>query len=224
MLSVIIVSAGKSSRMGGINKQLLSLGGIPVIIRSIKAFDNIDDVLEIIVVTNSDNIEDMKKLISEYSFNKRIKLAIGGDTRQQSVFNGFKLVDDNSEYVAIHDGARPLINEKTILELIENVKRYKATTAGVPVKDTIKVIENGFIKETPKRESLFITQTPQVFEKELYSKGVKNAIEKRLDFTDDCQLVESIGVSVYMTIGEYSNIKITTPEDIKLAENFLKEV
>ena len=93
----------------------------------------------------------------------------------------------------------------------------------MPVKDTIKVIENGF-KRNAKTESLFITQTPQVFEKELYSKGVKNAIEKRLDFTDDCQLVESIGVSVYMTVGEYSNIKITTPEDIKLAKNFIKEV
>ena len=224
MLSVIIVSGGKSSRMNGINKQFIELCGIPVIIRSIKAFDNIDEICEIIVVTSTENLDTMKKLISEYNFNKKIKITVGGETRQQSVFNGFKQVDDKSEYVAIHDGARPLISRNIIEQLIENVKLYRATTVGVPVKDTIKVVQDGFIKSTPKRDTLFITQTPQVFEKKLYTESVEGAIKSGLDFTDDCQLVENIGYKVFMTIGEYSNIKITTPDDIKLAENLLKEV
>ena len=224
MLSVIIVSGGKSSRMNGINKQFIELCGIPVIIRSIKAFDNIDEICEIIVVTSTENLDTMKKLISEYNFNKKIKITVGGETRQQSVFNGFKQVDDKSEYVAIHDGARPLISRNVIEQLIENVKLYRATTVGVPVKDTIKVVQDGFIKSTPKRDTLFITQTPQVFEKKLYTESVEGAIKSGLDFTDDCQLVENIGYKVFMTIGEYSNIKITTPDDIKLAENLLKEV
>ena len=224
MLSVIIVSGGKSSRMNGINKQFIELCGIPVIIRSIKAFDNIDEICEIIVVTSTENLDTMKKLISEYNFNKKIKITVGGETRQQSVFNGFKQVDDKSEYVAIHDGARPLISRNIIEQLIENVKLYRATTVGVPVKDTIKVVQDGFIKSTPKRDTLFITQTPQAFEKKLYTESVEGAIKSGLDFTDDCQLVENIGYKVFMTIGEYSNIKITTPDDIKLAENLLKEV
>ena len=210
--------------MNGINKQFIELCGIPVIIRSIKAFDNIDEICEIIVVTSTENLDTMKKLISEYNFNKKIKITVGGQTRQQSVFNGFKQVDDKSEYVAIHDGARPLISRNVIEQLIENVKLYRATTVGVPVKDTIKVVQDGFIKSTPKRDTLFITQTPQVFEKKLYTESVEGAIKSGLDFTDDCQLVENIGYKVFMTIGEYSNIKITTPDDIKLAENLLKEV
>ncbi len=224
MLSVIIVSGGKSSRMNGINKQFVELCGIPVIIRSINAFDNIDEICEIIVVTNTDCLEAMKKLIAKYSFNKKIKITVGGQTRQQSVFNGFKLVDEKSDYVAIHDGARPLISRNVIEQLIENVKLYKATTVGVPVKDTIKVVQNGFIKNTPKRDTLYITQTPQIFKKSLYTESVEGAIKSGLDFTDDCQLVENIGYKVFMTIGEYTNIKITTPDDIKLAENLLKEV
>ncbi len=224
MLSVIIVSGGKSSRMNGINKQFIELCGIPVIIRSIKAFDNINEICEIIVVTSTDSFEAMRKLVAKYNFNKKIKITVGGETRQQSVFNGFKLVDEKSDYVAIHDGARPLISKSVIEQLIQNVKLYSATTVGVPVKDTIKVVQNGFIINTPERDTLYITQTPQVFEKNLYTESVEGAIKSGHDFTDDCQLVENIGYKVFMTIGEYSNIKITTPDDIKLAENLLKEV
>ena len=224
MLSVIIVSAGKSTRMNGINKQFLSICDVPVLIRSIKAFDNIADVSEIIVVTNKDNINETQNFINNYFFAKKIIITEGGNTRQASVFNGFKFVSKDCYYIAIHDGARPLISEKVILKLIENVKKYNATTVGVPVKDTIKVVENGFIKDTPDRSSLYITQTPQMFKKDLYAKGVLNAIENKLDFTDDCQLIEAIGVKVFMTDGEYSNIKITTPDDIPLAEKLIKEV
>lgn len=224
MFSVIIVSAGKSTRMNGINKQFLELDGIPVLIRSAMAFDTIQRVKEIIIVTSSDLLEKTKNLFDNYKFNKYIKFAVGGNTRQKSVFSGFKLVDENSDYVAIHDGARPLITHKTINDVFDNTVKYKASTAGVPVKDTIKTVFNEFIESTPPRESLFITQTPQAFEKALYCNAMSNALQKNCDYTDDCQLIESLGSKVYMTVGEYTNIKITTPEDIVLAEKYSKDV
>ncbi len=222
-VSVIIVSAGKSTRMGGINKQFLELSGIPVLIRSIMAFDEIENVSEIIVVTNKDSVSETEKMIEGFSFKKPIKVTDGGETRQQSVFNGFRLVSDDSDFVTIHDGARPLVSENAIKCVIKDAQAHGASTLGVPVKDTIKVVENGFISDTPERSKLFIAQTPQTFEKALYKKGIENALENSMDFTDDCQLIEAIGVKVFMTIGDYSNIKITTPEDIRLAEFFLSE-
>lgn len=222
MFSVIIVAAGKSTRMVGINKQLLELDGIPVIIRSIMAFDNIANVNEIIVVTNDEMINNIKDIISQYDFIKPIKITIGGKTRQESVINGYKLINNTSKYIVIHDGARPFICEKIILKIFDNAIKYKASVVGVPVKDTIKQVKDGIIINTPDRSSLYITQTPQVFEKTLYDKGLKNAFENNLDFTDDCQLVEAVGANVFMTDGEYTNIKITTPDDIKIAEGILR--
>ncbi len=223
MVSAIIVSAGKSTRMCGVNKQFLLLENIPVLIHSIKAFDIIDDVSEIIVVTNEDSIDKTNELINNYSFNKNIKITAGSTTRQKSVFCGFDIISPKNKYVAVHDGARPLISKKTVLAAIENAKKYKASAVGVPVKDTIKVIEDGFIVNTPDRNTLYITQTPQIFDVDLYRNGIDNAIKNNLDFTDDCQLVEAIGAKVFMTNGEYKNIKITTPEDIKLAEMLYRE-
>lgn len=221
--SVIIVSAGKSTRMGGINKQFLEINNIPVIVRSIKAFDDIDNVCEIIIVTNKDSMNDLNDTLTKYTFSRPIKITEGGETRQQSVFNGFKLVSDECDFVAIHDGARPLVSKNAILAVFEDAKAHKASTLGVPVKDTIKVVNDGFICDTPDRSTLFITQTPQVFEKNLYKNGVEYALKNSMDFTDDCQLIEAIGTKVFMTVGDYTNIKITTPEDIQLAELFLKK-
>jgi len=222
-VSVIIVSAGKSTRMGGVNKQFLVVGKLPVLIRSILAFDALDEVFEIIIVTNSDNFSAVSDLTSKYNFNKNIILTIGGESRQQSVFNGFEKVSVSCDFVAIHDGARPLVTSQSIKNAFENAEKYGASTLGVPVKDTIKTVQDGFICNTLDRNSLFITQTPQVFETKLYQKGFENALEKGLDFTDDCQLIEAIGTKVFMTNGDYSNIKITTPDDVKLANMFLME-
>jgi len=221
--SVIIVSGGESSRMNGVDKQLSLIKGIPVLIRSITAFDNIDCVKEIILVLSSKNKLSICSLLSKYKFKKDIIITEGGNTRQKSVIKGFEKVSGKSEYVAIHDGARPLVKEKDIKKVFDDAVKYKASTLGVPVKDTIKIINNGFIESTPPRENIFITQTPQVFEISLYKKALLNAKINNLDFTDDCQLVESIGCKVFMTTGSYDNIKITTPDDLITAEILLKE-
>lgn len=221
--SVIIVSGGESSRMGAVDKQLSLINNIPVLVRSITAFDNIDCVKDIILVLNKKNKLQISSLLSNYTFKKDIIITVGGKTRSQSVMNGFKKISEKSDFVAIHDGARPLVKEKDIKNVFENAIKYKASTLGVPVKDTIKIIKDGFIESTPPRDNIFITQTPQVFEISLYKKATENAKSKNLDFTDDCQLVESIGFKVFMTIGSYDNIKITTPDDLITAETLLKE-
>lgn len=220
-VSVIIVSAGKSSRMVGVDKQFIKLCGIPVIARSIIAFNEIAEVKEIIVVTSKESLDALRILTEEIEIKKTIKIVVGGLTRQESVLNGFKSIDNSTQYVAIHDGARPLITQKDIVEVIFNAKKYNASTLGVSVKDTIKNTENGFITTTLNRNSLYITQTPQVFSKEVFQRGIDYANDNNLDFTDDCQLLEAIGIKIFMTVGSYTNIKITTPEDIAIAENLL---
>ena len=125
--------------------------------------------------------------------------------------------------IAVHDGARPLVNPAHIEKTIKDASVFGGTVLGVPVKDTIKIVHDGLIEDTPHRPSLYITQTPQVFKRRLYFEGVDFALEHELDFTDDCQLMEAIGVKVCMTTGDYKNIKITTPEDIKIAQLLLQE-
>ncbi len=216
--SVIIVSAGKSVRMNGVDKQFYELSGVPVLIRSITAFDEIDCVSQIIVVTSPERIEDTAELISQYDFSHEIVVTGGGATRQQSVFSGYSQVSDDCELIAIHDGARPLVSPNDIEQTIDNASKYGASVLCVPVKDTIKKVSGGFIQSTPNRNTLVTVQTPQVFNKELFIKGMENALERKLNFTDDCQLVEAVGGKICITYGDYSNIKITTPEDLRLAE------
>ncbi|MBP5581092.1 MAG: 2-C-methyl-D-erythritol 4-phosphate cytidylyltransferase, partial [Ruminococcus sp.] len=146
----------------------------------------------------------------------------GGFTRQESVFNGVRKISKDTELVAIHDGARPLVKSEHIEKVIKDASVFGGATLGVPVKDTIKTVDGGLIIDTPPRSSLYITQTPQIFKRRLYFEGIDFALEHGLDFTDDCQLVEAIGGKVAMTVGDYTNIKITTPEDNASAEVLLQ--
>lgn len=221
--SVIIVSAGQSSRMCGTDKQFVLLDYVPVIVRSVMAFDNIDCVSEIIVVTSVYNLIKTKNLLSQYAFRKTIKVTEGSDTRQKSVINGYNITDKETDYIAVHDGARPLVRTTDIEKCFENAIKYGASLLCTPVKDTIKISENGFISSTPDRKTIFTAQTPQVFRRDIYKKAIENAISGNTDFTDDCQLVENTGVKIFITEGSYSNIKITTPEDIPTAESYVKE-
>lgn len=220
--SAIIVSAGNSSRMGGINKQFLKLGDSTVIGMSMKALQECESVKEIVVVTKLDDISKIENIAKSSNITKLKCIVVGGQSRQESVLNGYKAISQDTELITIHDGARPLVLPQDIEKCINNARIYGGSTLGVPVKDTIKVVKENIITDTPHRPNLFITQTPQTFKKDIYSSGIKFAKDNHLDFTDDCQIVEAIGHKVYMTIGHYSNIKITTPEDVSIAEILLK--
>ncbi len=219
--SVILVCAGNATRMGGVNKILLQLGDTNVIGHSLRAFQNCPDVAEIIIVTKAENNDIIRETAAKLGITKLAAITEGGDTRQKSVMEGLKLVSKDSQYIAIHDGARPLVKPEHIAKVIRDARVFGGATLGVPVKDTIKVVDDGLIIDTPHRPSLYITQTPQVFRKRLYFEAVDFALEHELDFTDDCQLVEAIGGKVYMTVGDYTNIKLTTPEDRAIAEVLL---
>jgi 2-C-methyl-D-erythritol 4-phosphate cytidylyltransferase len=219
--SAILVCAGNASRMGGINKILMPLGDTNVAGRSMLAFEQCDDIIEIIVVTKEEYFDAIRDTADKLGIKKLTALTEGGATRQQSVMQGLRKISRESQYVAIHDGARPLVKPEHITKVIRDAAVFGGATLGVPVKDTIKVVDDGLITDTPHRPSLWITQTPQVFRKRLYFEAVDFAEEHGLDFTDDCQLVEAIGGKVYMTQGDYTNIKITTPEDRAIAEVLL---
>lgn len=200
------------------SKLLLKINGKTVLERSVNAFLNISDVDEVIVVAREKDIPAFSDILTD----ERVSFVVGGDTRQQSVMNALDVIDD-CELIIIHDGARPLIKSVDIENTIRAAKENKAAAVGVFVKDTVKVVDkNGFVVSTPDRSTLFAVQTPQIFDFELYKNAAQNAREKGLDFTDDCQLVESFNQKVKTVVGSYSNIKITTPDDIVLAENLLK--
>lgn len=219
--SVIIVCAGNSTRMGGVNKILMPLGDRLVIGVTMQAFQACGNVSEIVIVAREADIPAIKAEAEAAGITKLTACTVGGATRQESVINGVKQISKEAQLVAVHDGARPLVKPEHIEKVIKDASVFGGATLGVPVKDTIKTVNDGFISDTPPRKFLYITQTPQIFKRQLYFEGIDFALEHGLDFTDDCQLVEAIGGKVAMTTGDYTNIKITTPEDIKLAEVLL---
>ena len=219
--TAVIVCAGNATRMGGVNKILMPLGESNVVGHSMQAFENSPEIAEIIIVTKPENFDAIRETADKLGIKKLAHLTEGGDTRQQSVLKGIRLAAKESQYLAIHDGARPLVKPEHIARVIKDAHVFGGATLGVPVKDTIKIVDDGLITDTPHRPSLWITQTPQVFRKRLYFEAVDFAMAHNLDFTDDCQLVEAIGGKVYMTKGDYTNIKITTPEDRAIAEVLL---
>ena len=221
--SAVIVCAGNSTRMGGVNKILLPLGERKVIGVTMQAFQKCDSITEIIIVAREDDIPAIQEEAKAAGISKLSACTTGGATRQESVINGIRKISKEAELIAVHDGARPLVKPEHIEKVIKDASVFGGATLGVPVKDTIKTVDGGLIVDTPPRSSLYITQTPQIFKRNLYFEGIDFALEHSLDFTDDCQLVEAIGGKVAMTVGDYTNIKITAPEDIAIAEVLLKQ-
>lgn len=207
--------------MGGVNKILMPLGDRLVIGVTMQAFQACGNVSEIVIVAREADIPAIKAEAEAAGITKLTACTVGGATRQESVINGVKQISKEAQLVAVHDGARPLVKPEHIEKVIKDASVFGGATLGVPVKDTIKTVNDGLISDTPPRKFLYITQTPQIFKRQLYFEGIDFALEHGLDFTDDCQLVEAIGGKVAMTTGDYTNIKITTPEDIKLAEVLL---
>lgn len=216
----IILGAGNGTRMKTKDsKLLLKIGGKTVIERSVDAFLSSSDIDEVIVTVREQDLETFSALLAD----ERVTFVIGGDTRQQSVRNAVETIDECG-LLAIHDGARPLISSDAIDDTVRAAKEYSAAATGVYVKDTIKVVDkDGFVVNTPNRSTLFAVQTPQIFDFELYKSALEFAEKNGRYFTDDCQLVEYYGKKVKMVTGDYTNIKITTPEDIDFAESILKK-
>lgn len=223
-VSAVIVAAGASARMkSGTSKQMLPLMGKTVLYHCVSVFAKMEIIDEIVVVCPEKSIEEFSENLKELESLKSLKYIAGGVTRQKSVFNGVSMTDSRSQLVAVHDGARPLLSAEYVAAVIKDACLYSVSTLAVPVKDTIKTVDCiGTVTSTPNREQLRIIQTPQVFDKNLYLDAYKKAEACGKDFTDDCQLIEFLGKKVHTTLGDYSNIKITTPDDICLAEAFLK--
>ncbi len=221
-VSCIIVSAGSGTRMGGVmNKVFLPLGESTVIDHTINAFCGIDEIEDIVIVTRQCDILECMDHIN--NTEKNFRIVKGGATRQESVFMGLSYVK-NSDIVVIHDGARALVLPRLIEDVIKDAKNFGAATLGVPSKDTLKVIDDdGFIKETLDREKVYNIQTPQVFKTADIIKAHEKAIKDGFSATDDCSLYEKYIGKVKITKGSYDNIKLTTPEDMEIAENILKK-
>lgn len=223
-LGVLIAAAGQGSRMGKkVNKQFLDLLGKPILYHTIKSFLDWERNFELTIVLHPDEINYFKAnllpLFSDYKV--KLNLTAGGNSRKESVNNGLNSFSENVNYVIIHDGARPLLKTELIEKTYQAVIKYNAVSCGVKVKDTIKVVENSFFKETLNRTKLRAIQTPQAFKLDLIKKAHLNY--KKEKALDDASLVEELGEKVYIVEGDYNNFKITTPEDLKPAEIILKE-
>ena len=217
----VIVAAGSASRMGGIDKIMADLGGEPVIRRTVRAFQECDAIKEIVIVTRQDLILPIMDACRDFS--KVQAVVAGGASRQESVSLGLNAFSDKVKLVAIQDGARPLVTWQLIVRVVRAAYSYGAAAPAIPVKDTIKVVTGGVVKETPERKTLQAVQTPQAFDFDLIRGALKKAKLDEVEVTDDCSAVERMGMSVKIVSGDERNLKITTPMDLKIAQLLLEE-
>jgi len=222
-LSAVVVAAGSASRMSGVDKQQIMIDEVPVVVRSLEQFNNCPDVDEIVLVCREEALAEYYALVRDYALDKVVSVVKGGEQRQHSVFSGIAACSEQAEYYAIHDGARPLVTAEVIRDCIDAAVEYGAAAAGVRAKDTHKICDDGgFIRSTPDRDSLYAIQTPQIFEAELYRRAMEKARAAGRVYSDDCQLVEQADHPVFVAPGSYENIKITTPEDVAMAQAILR--
>ena len=222
-IPAIIVAAGSFTRMEGVNKQLAEISGIPVIIRTLMAFENSNLVSSIILVVRADDVFSVQLLTEKYGITKLTDIVCGGNCRQESVVKGLSRVSVTAEKVLIHDGARPLVDGETIERVAKGLDSFSAVTCAVPIVDTVKRVDtNGQVLETLNRDGLVSVQTPQGVRVTDY----KSALEKAEDlsaFTDDMSIMEKAGFKVLTVMGSRDNIKITTKRDIPFAESLLED-
>lgn len=215
--SAVIVAAGSASRMKGVDKIMAEIGGMPVIARTLSVFQNCDRIGEIVVVTREDLLVPVGEICRQYGFDKVTRVVVGGADRSRSVQNGLNELGE-TDYVAIHDGARPFVSAEVLEETIRAAERSGAAAPAIPVTDTIKTAQDSLVTGTPDRSTLFAVQTPQIFDMDLICGALYHCIEKKIPLTDDCSAVEQIGKVVTLTVGERTNIKITTQFDLLIGE------
>ena len=221
--SAVIVAAGNSTRMGKkVSKQLLKLAGIPVLARTLHAFAQSGYIDEIVLVTRAEDMHDITLLLTKYGIKKPVRMVIGGATRADSVKRGVEAINKKSKFVAIHDGARCLITPQMIKKVLRAAYMHRAATAACTVSDTVKIAtKRGFIARTENRDLVWLAQTPQVFDVNLYRAALANVKDDTL--TDDNQLIEAIGYPVKLVDTGAENMKITRPEDLPRAEAILAQ-
>lgn len=222
-IGVVIVAAGNGTRMGGtVRKLYLKISGVPILVRTIQQFIDIGNVAEIVLVVHSDEAERTKQLLQENGMDQ-IKVVFGGVERQDSVYAGVQALSDAIDTVLIHDGARPFVRASLIRTLIEESEHKQAIIPAIPVKDTIKVVQQDkVITSTPDRRGLWAAQTPQAFSLALIRSALQEALARGWRGTDDASLLEAIGHPVHVIEGETTNIKITTPEDLLFGEALVR--
>ena len=219
--SAVIAAAGYSQRMGGSDKLYAEIHGMPVLAHTLLAFQACDYIKEIIVVVRDECIDLAIGICEKYGIGKVSKLIIGGPSRLSSVMNGVFAVSDKSELIAIHDGARPCIEQVVIERAIKAAAKHHAAAPAVPVSSTLKKAKGGIVVETVDRDDLFEIQTPQTFKASLIKAALTSASKESIEVTDDCRAVELIGAHVHITEGSRGNIKITTSQDLTIAEAIL---
>ncbi len=218
----VIVAAGSASRMGGIDKVMAPLGGEPMILRTVRTFQNCDAIREIVIVTREDLILPIRELCK--GLDKVRAVVAGGKERPASVKAGLSALSAQVKLAAIQDGARPLVTGQVIDRTVRAAHTYGAAAPGVPVKDTVKVVKGGVVIVTPNRSTLQAIQTPQVFDIDLLRGALLKAEQEKIPITDDCSAVENLEMSVKIVEGDERNIKVTTPMDLKIAELLLEEM
>lgn len=222
--AALVPAAGKSERMGGTDKLTAPLCGVPVLLRTLTALDRASLVDEIVVAVSPERLEELAALCSRAGVKKPLRVVEGGASRAQSVLLAALAAGESCELLAVHDGARPLIKPEQVDDMIRLGQRTYAAAPALPVTDTVKVADTeGLVQSTPDRKTLYAVQTPQVFQANLLRAALQSAIAAGAELTDDCSAVERLGKAVYLTPGWRENIKITTREDLALAETFLRE-
>lgn len=236
MVTAIIPAAGSGLRFGlKENKTFYPLKDKPLLLWPLQTLETLQEIVDIILVVRSEDIAKTSELVDKYGIKKAKKIITGGKERQDSVFNGLKSIEKNTKFVLIHDGVRPFIDSELVRSMISHMLQHQSVIdgiiTGVPVKDTIKIVEgrglsdvsNGlFVKETLKRDLLWAIHTPQVFLTDKILRAYEKALKDSLYCTDDSALLENYGGKIKLLLGSYKNIKITTIDDIKIAEAFLR--
>ena len=220
--SAVVVAAGNSTRMG-LDKLLAEVGGVPVVVRCLAAFQESACVSEIVVVTRTELIAEIAGLCRQFGLSKVTKVVRGGETRTQSARIGTLEVSPNAALIAIHDGARPFVTEQVIEDAVVQAAKSGAAAPAIPVKDTIKLARDGLVEQTLDRSCLYAVQTPQVFDASLIRAALQKALDDGAELTDDCAAVERLGMKVVLTPGDERTIKLTTPVDLLLGESLAED-
>lgn len=222
---VVVVAAGRGTRMGTKeSKQYLTLRDKPILVHTLELFEAMEEVAEVVLVAGSGEEERCRRLAAEYGLSKVTAVVSGGSERQHSVYNGVRAVSERTEWVMVHDAVRPFVTPSAVRACCSAAEKAGAAVLAVPVKDTIKQVnESGVIVSTPDRRSLWAIQTPQAFRRELLMEAHEKAREEGFIGTDDAMVVERLGAPVVVAEGDYTNIKITTPDDLPYAEFLLAQ-